>query len=217
MAFASTSHTGLVKQPGLPDIGYADHDELLGPPSEVDHPHWDRDETHDIYRGWRAVADSYSPPRVFVAEAWIANTERLARYLRPDELHTAFNFDFLRAPWRAAWLQRVIDESLRGAELVGAPPTWVMSNHDVVRHVSRYGRDQSDREMHALVDMADMPVDLVRGLRRARAAALLMLALPGSAYVYQGEELGLPEVENIPDELIQDPVFEQSKHVGPRA
>ncbi|MBC7643627.1 MAG: glycoside hydrolase family 13 protein, partial [Thermoleophilia bacterium] len=204
---------GLVKQSGLPDIGYADRDELLGPPSEVDHPHWDRDETHDIYRGWRAVADSYSPPRVFVAEAWLADAERLSRYLRTDELHTAFNFDFLRAPWRAAWLQKVIDDSIHATSLVGAPSTWVMSNHDVVRHLSRYGREQSDRQMHSLVDMADMPVDLAVGLRRARSAALLMFALPGSAYVFQGEELGLPEVEDIPDELLQDPVFEQSQRV----
>jgi alpha-glucosidase len=201
---------GLVKAPELPDLGPDDED-ILAPPDRSDHPHWDRDGVHEIYRGWRAVADSYPEPRVFVAEAWVERPERLARYLRADELHTAFNFDVLRAPLRAEWLRSTIDQSLAAA---GAPATWVLSNHDVVRHVSRYGRPQPDRPVHSLAELhaAEIPADIELGQRRARAAALLLFALPGSAYLYQGEELGLWEVEDLPEELLQDPAWERSGH-----
>jgi alpha-glucosidase len=202
----------LVKAPGLPDLGVDDED-VLAPPDRANHPHWDRDGVHDIYRTWRAVGDSYNEPRAFVAEAWVDNPARLARYVRPGELHTAFNFDFLRAPWRAGQLRAVVDESLAAYTAVGAPPTWVLSKHDVVRHVSRYGRPQPQHPVHSLAEMqTDEPVDVDLGRRRARAAALLMLALPGGAYVYQGEELGLWEVEDLPEEFLQDPVWERSGH-----
>ncbi|HWC85648.1 MAG TPA: glycoside hydrolase family 13 protein [Solirubrobacteraceae bacterium] len=199
---------GLVKAEGLPDLG-----SMAWPPSgslAVDHPHWDRDEVHEIYRAWRALADAYEEPRVFVAEAWVHNPERLARYLRADELHTAFNFDFLLAPWTADGLSESIDAALRAHDAVGAPPTWVLSNHDTVREVSRYARRQGERPLRNLNDMLGLPADFAAGLRRARAAALLMLALPGGAYIYQGEELGLPEVEDLPDEVLRDPGWEQS-------
>ncbi|OJF11984.1 alpha-glucosidase [Couchioplanes caeruleus subsp. caeruleus] len=203
--------TALVKQDGLPDLGL-DAEELLAPPDRQDHPHWDRDEVHDIYRSWRAIADSYTEPRVFVAEAWLDRPDRLARYVRPDELHTAFNFDFLRAPWRAADLRAAVDRSTTHLGTVGAPATWVLSNHDVARHVSRYGRPQSHRPVHSLAEIGTEPVDPALGRRRARAAALLMLSLPGGAYVYQGEELGLEEVEDLPEEVLQDPVWHRSGH-----
>jgi alpha-glucosidase len=199
---------GLVKADGLPDVGSIVWPPLT--PDPVDHPHWDRDEVHDIYRRWRTLADGYEDSRIFVAEAWVHNAERLAQYVRGDELHTAFNFDFLLAPWHAEEMRASIVTSLDAHDLVGAPPTWVLSNHDTVREVSRYARPQNARPVHRLTDLIDLPADFEVGLMRARAAALLMLALPGGAYVYQGEELGLTQVEDLPDEVLQDPTWEQS-------
>jgi alpha-glucosidase len=206
----------LVKQEGLPDLGHNSAPELLAADAPAgdrgDHPAWDRDEVHEIYREWRAIADAYPEPRIFVAEAWVHHPERLARYVRSDELHAAFNFFFLLSPWRAPSLRRAIDETLVEHAAVGAPPTWVLSNHDTARHVSRYAREQVGEPGANLRHLLDRPADLALGTRRARAAALLMLALPGSAYLYQGEELGLPEVEDLPVEVLDDPVWEQSGH-----
>jgi alpha-glucosidase len=201
---------GLAKAAGLPDLG-----SLVWPPAageRVDHPHWDRDEVHEIYRSWRALADAYDDPRVFVAEAWVHDPERLARYVRAGELHTAFNFDFPLAPWNARSLQDSITAALRAHDAVGAPPTWVLSNHDIVREVSRYARASDGRVVRRLEDLLGIAPNFATGLQRARAAALLMLALPGGAYVYQGEELGLAEVEDLPDDVLQDPGWAQSGH-----
>ncbi|MFD3455706.1 glycoside hydrolase family 13 protein [Streptomyces sp. NPDC058691] len=176
---------GMVKAPGLPDIGHQEQVKLIG--SQV-LPFFDQDGVHEIHRSWRRLLDGYPGQRIGVAEAWAPTPERMALYVRPDELHQAFNFHFLRCDWDAAAMRAVIDESLAATVSVGAPTTWVLSNHDVVRHVTRYGGGAT-------------------GLRRARAAAMLMLALPGSVYVYQGEELGLPEVADLPDEVRQDPSF----------
>ena len=201
---------GLVKHAGLPDIGL-DDEELLAEPDGEDHPHWDRDGVHEIYRDWRRIADSYADTpqgaRVFVAEAWVrTGADRLARYLRSDELHTAFNFDFLKCAWNATALRASIDHNLRALAEVGAPATWVLSNHDVRRHVTRFGRpDGAEYEPAGTV-----ACDVAVGVRRSRAAALLMLALPGGAYVYQGDELGLAEVEDLPVEALQDPIWERS-------
>jgi alpha-glucosidase len=197
---------GLVKQAGLPDLGH-DEEHVLAPPDRSDHPHWDRPQVHDIYREWRAVADSYDPPRVFVAEAWVASHERLAAYLREDELHSAFDFDFVRAPWNAQELRRTATASLQAHDSVGAPVMWVLSNHDLTRHVTRLGRSR----VHVLGDRDHSErVDLELGRRRARAALLLELALPGGVYLYQGEELGLEEVMDLPEELLQDPTWVRS-------
>jgi alpha-glucosidase len=182
---------GMIKEKGLPDVGRTSADggqrqsELLG---RGRLPYFDQDEVHDIYRAWRPILDSYPGGRIAVAEAWAETPQRLARYISPDELHQAFNFDFLEATWSADSFRKVIDTALAESAIVGAPTTWVLSNHDRQRHVTRYG----DGEL---------------GLRRARAAALLMFALPGCVYLYQGEELGLPEVLDLPDELRQDPAF----------
>ncbi|OLF11940.1 glycoside hydrolase family 13 protein [Actinophytocola xanthii] len=190
---------GLVKADGLPD-----HlDPLVGP-----FPYSDLDGVHEIYRSWRRIADSYPDRRVFVGEMWLPDPERFAMYLRPDELHSAFNFDFLSCPWEADRLREVITATLAAHAPVNAPATWVLSNHDVTRHVTRYGRADTsfsfaDRQHRA-------PTDPVLGTRRARAAALLTMALPGGVYVYQGEELGLSEVEDLPDEVRQDPVFRRT-------
>ena len=180
---------GLAKDPQMPDIG----DRWVAPgPAAAGHPMWDRDEVHEVYRGWRRVTDTYDGDRVFVGEVWVQTPEQLARYLRSDELHTAFNFTYLLASWDAKALHTAIDESIDALSAVGAPATWVLSNHDVVRHVTRYGGGAV-------------------GTRRARAATLLTLALPGGAYVYQGEELGLPEVTDLPGELRQDPAFARTQ------
>jgi alpha-glucosidase len=172
-------------------------------------PYTDRDGVHEIYRSWRKVSDEYSE-RILIGEVWLPDHERFVMYLRPDELHTAFNFDFLACPWKAPALRKVIDTTLVTHAPHGAPATWVLSNHDVTRPVTRYGRadtsfDHGDRK-HG------MPSDLELGTRRARAAAMLAMALPGGVYVYQGEELGLPEVEDLPDSLRQDPIWSRSGH-----
>lgn len=173
-------------------------------------PHTDRDELHDIYRSWRAIADSYDPPRVLVGEVWLPDPERFVAYLRPDEMHTAFNFDFMSRPWRAADLRESIATTL--AVHRGVPATWVLSNHDVTRPVTRYGR--ADTSFAFATKRFGTPTDLALGTRRARAAALLTAALPGSLYLYQGDELGLPEVD-VPVDLIQDPMHARSGGVDP--
>ncbi|MFI6086796.1 glycoside hydrolase family 13 protein [Streptomyces sp. NPDC051218] len=181
---------GLVKAAGLPDIGHEEQVKLLGKQSV---PYFDQDGVHEIYRSWRRILQEYPGERIAVAEAWTPTVERSARYLRPGELHQAFNFEYLTSAWDAPALRAVIDRSLDAMNAVGAPATWVLSNHDVVRHSTRLAEG-----------------DAARGLRRAKAATLLMLALPGSAYIYQGEELGLPEVTELPDEVRQDPAFFRS-------
>jgi alpha-glucosidase len=171
------------------------------------HPFMDRDELHEIYRSWRAVAESYADPRVLVGEIWLPDAERFARYLRADELHTAFNFDFLACPWEPAALRGSIETTLAAHAPVDAPATWVLSNHDVTRPVTRYGRTETGFSFEAKRE--GIPSVLALGRRRARAAALLAMALPGSMYVYQGEELGLPEVV-VPADERQDPMFFRS-------
>jgi alpha-glucosidase len=195
------SATMPAKDPDLPDFD-------PGLPV-ASHPFIDRDEVHDIYRSWRALADSYPEPRALIGEVWLADPQRFAAYLRPDEMHTAFNFDYLNCPWNAPALREVIDATLDAHAPVGAPATWVLSNHDVTRHVTRYGR--ADSSYGKGPRQHDVPTDLALGTRRARAALLLNLALPGSCYLYQGEELGLWEIEDIPDSLRQDPMHHRSQ------
>ncbi|GLY19228.1 alpha-glucosidase [Kineosporia sp. NBRC 101677] len=189
-----------VKDPALPEVP--------AQPEPGAHPFIDRDELHDIYRAWRAVADSYPDERILVGELWLEDVERFARYLRPDEMHTAFNFDFMARPWEAKELRASIEATLAAHAPTGAPATWVLSNHDVTRPVTRYGR--ADSSFSFAAKRFGVPSDLERGTRRARAAALLVAALPGSLYIYQGDELGLPEVEDIPAERRQDPMHYRS-------
>jgi alpha-glucosidase len=169
------------------------------------HPYSDRDDVHDVYRAWRAIADSYAEPRALIGEVWLPDAQRFAAYLRPDEIHTAFNFAFLSCAWDAVSLRTVINETIHVHAPVNAPATWVLSNHDVPRHVTRYGREDTSFTLD--FRQLGAPTDRQLGTRRARAATLLTLALPGSAYLYQGEELGLEEVEDIADGLRQDPMF----------
>ena len=184
---------GLAKDPEMPDI--AGRHPASGLSTEG-HPHWDRDEVHEVYRSWRRLADGYAGERAFVGEVPVQSPSRFARYVRQDELHTAFTFGLLLAPWDAGALRAAIVDAVTEVLRVAAPPTWVLSNHDVPRHVTRYGGGEV-------------------GTRRARAAALLTLALPGGAYVYQGDELGLPEVVDLPDDRRQDPTFARTAGAEP--
>ncbi|MDP3892504.1 glycoside hydrolase family 13 protein, partial [Nocardioides sp.] len=198
------------------------HDLPDEPVSSGQHPLWDRDEVHEIYAEWRRVFDEYDPPRTAVAEAWV-HPARRARYASAEGLGQAFNFDLLGAPWDAQEFHAIIDANLAEAARSGASSTWVFSNHDVVRHASRYGLpgaevvdppggDDARKGREWLLSNGSEPVlDAELGLRRARAATLLMLALPGSAYVYQGEELGLHEVADLPEEALQDPTWVRSQ------
>ena len=195
----------LAKDGALPD--FADE------PGTGEHPTTDRDEVHDIYRSWRRVADSYDDPKALVGEVWLPDIDRFARYLRPDEMQTAFNFDFLARPWDADELRTSIDGTLAAHAPVGAAATWVLSNHDVTRPVTRYGREDSSFAFTR--KRRETPTDLRLGTRRARAAALLSAALPGSLYIYQGDELGLDEVEDLPADRIQDPMVHRSGGVDP--
>jgi alpha-glucosidase len=196
----------LTKDMTWPDLG---DDEEAHSTLDGDHPHWDRTEVHEIVREWRAVLDEY-PDTMMVAEAWVANWDRLAAYVRHDEYHQAFDFDFLEQPWDATAMRTSIEESIAGATRVGSIPTWVLSNHDVVRTATRYALPNDAVAKDWLLDGDRDLLDEDAGLRRARAAALLMLALPGSAYLYQGEELGLPEAHDLPIEVLDDPVWLRS-------
>nr|WP_298991210.1 glycoside hydrolase family 13 protein [uncultured Pseudokineococcus sp.] len=204
---------GLVKADGLPEWDAATEmitGTLAGMNGEsrTPPPMWDQEGVHEVYRRWRAVLEEYEGDRMLVAEAWVDPVERLARYVRDDEMQQAFNFAYLVAPLDAAALRAQVEETAAAMSAVGAPPTWVLSNHDVVRHTTRFGLDLAGGNPDGLGADDEQP-DPAVGLQRARAATLLMLALPGSAYVYQGEELGLPDAV-VPDEARQDPSWERT-------
>jgi alpha-glucosidase len=175
---------GLVKDKALRDNPGGDRQGAFGIGAEERYA-YDQPEVHEIYRRWRQILDGYGSDRIATGEVWIRDAEALARYVRPDELHLAFNFRYLSAAWDAEAVRTTIDTEFAVLP-AGTPPTWVLSNHDVVRHRTRLG-----------------------GLERARAATLLMLALPGVCYLYTGEELGLPEVD-VPASAIQDPQWFRS-------
>ena len=166
----------------------------------------------EIYAEWRAVFDEYDPPRMAVAEAWLT-PERRRRYAWPKALGQAFNFDLLRSPFDASSFRTIIDQNITIAAEVESSSTWVLSNHDVVRHATRYAIEptgngtEDDARIWKMTRGAAPSSNPEAGLRRARAATMLLLALPGSTYIYQGEELGLPEVTEIPDAERQDPTF----------
>ena len=170
-------------------------------------PYWGQEGVHEIYRDWRALLDEYPGERILAAEAWVDPLPRVAKWVRPDEMHQAFNFAYLETPWNADALRNVIDASLEAFGAVGAPSTWVLSNHDVVRHATRLSVTEANPQGHGLGPRSNGLPEYEPGLRRARAATALMLALPGSSYLYQGEELGLPEVIHLPDDARQDPTW----------
>ncbi|HEY4456778.1 MAG TPA: glycoside hydrolase family 13 protein [Pseudonocardiaceae bacterium] len=185
---------GMAKPAGLPDM---DPRLAAGGPalleSDLDDPRTDNDGVHEIHHMIRRILDEY-PGRIAVGEVWVSDDERFARYVRPDELHMAFNFRLVDAAFDADAVRTAIVHSLGAVAEVGAPPTWTLSNHDVTRHASRYGAG-----------------DL--GVRRARAMALVELALPGAVFIYNGEELGLANVD-LPDWALLDPVWERSGHTN---
>ncbi|ALD73201.1 glycoside hydrolase family 13 protein [Trueperella pyogenes] len=194
-------------------------EELKGiPTASGRHPLFDREELGQIYAEWRALFNLYDPPRTAVAEAWVDST-RVPRYASPQSLGQAFNFDLLEADFEAEQFAPIIRHNLKLAEYSGSSSTWVLSNHDVVRHATRYGLPNPPRqpgnltpdEKHGaawlLTGGTDPMLERERGLRRARAATMLILGLPGSTYLYQGEELGLHEVAEIPAADRQDPTF----------
>lgn len=200
---------GMVKDTTFPDLEI--HEEILQSTHVTDHPHWDRPGVHEINRRWRSVLDASGRDVMMVAEAWV-RPERHASYLRPDEYHQSFNFDFLTTPWDRDAAFTAIDRSIVAAMAVGSTSTWTLSNHDVMRHATRYGLPPDvNWRTWPLTGPSEL-LDATRGLRRARAAALLLMALPGSLYLYQGEELGLPEVWDLPPEVLDDPVWEDSGH-----
>ena len=177
---------GLLKDEQLRDNPGTYDPEIFGHGAEEIYA-WNQPGVHDIFRDWRRVLDSYPGERMATGEVWVRDKDDVVRYVREDELHLAFNFHFLFAPWDAQELHKAIDAEIEALRGVQATPTWVLSNHDVIRHPTRLGGG-------------------ALGARRARAAALLLLALPGAAYLYNGEELGLEEVD-LPDEVRQDPSF----------
>ncbi|WP_261165720.1 glycoside hydrolase family 13 protein [Microbacterium sp. Marseille-Q6965] len=196
---------GLVKHDELPDYMPPEDTDSMGGNEPV--PYWGQEGVHEIYRDWHRLLAEYPGDRALCAEAWMPTAEETALWVRPDEMHQAFNFPYLMADWDAAQLREVIDESFRAFGGVGAPTTWVLSNHDVIRHASRLALGADHPQGHGIGPASPGKPDPVVGLRRARAATTLMLALPGSAYLYQGEELGLPEVIDLPDEARQDPTW----------
>jgi alpha-glucosidase len=203
---------GLYKHADLPDWDTAHYNPYA----------WNQPDVHEVYRRWRRIAVSYAPDRelTFVGEIWVPTVTDLARYLRPDELQQAFFFDLLMQPWDAAGFRDSIDRAFTEIGATGAAITWTLANHDVHRAATRYGivRPETPHESVDLQTRLTRPrgeVDTDLGERRARAAGLLLLALPGTQYLYQGEELGLPEVLDLPDEARQDPTWFRSEHHDP--
>lgn len=198
---------GLKKDPQFPDwphvwdMASANSGDDIPPP-----PMWDQDSVHEVYRRWRRVLDEYGPDRMLVAEAWVPSDESLAKYVRPDEMSQSFNFAFLSTPFTAADLRSTIASSLSAMDAVGAPTTWVLSNHDVVRAASRLGLSVTGKGPNGIRAEDEQP-DAELGRARALAAHMLQSSLPGSCYIYQGEELSLPEHTALPDEARQDPTF----------
>lgn len=210
---------GLVKADGLPDdeIGperfsfQTESGDTQKAPNIG--PYYDQEGVHDVYRRWRQVLNEYGPDRMLVAEAWVQDPDRLARYVRPDEMSQAFNFDILMSGWNAAEVSKILRLTSAANANVGAVNTWVMSNHDVVRHSSRLGYPQGSYTGNGIGPTDPRP-DQKIGLQRALAMTTFLMGLPGSMYIYNGEELGLPEVQDIPDEERVDPTW---KRTGKRA
>lgn len=200
---------GMVKAAGLPDWDGAaamvegdSGDSAMNPPS----PFFDQEGVHEIYRAWNKVLKEYDGDRMLVAEAWVEPAERLVRYIREDEMQQAFNFEFLLAGWDAQRFADAISNSLAAVAVVGAPSTWVLSNHDTVRQSTRFGLSDPTTFPKGISASDEQPNEQL-GLARARAATAIKMALPGSAYVYQGDELGLPEHTTLAAEVRQDPAF----------
>jgi alpha-glucosidase len=192
---------GLVKEVGLPDVK-AGATHVV---DQTEHPFWGQEGVHDIIRGWRKLLNRYDD-RAMCAEAWVLPLSRMAKWVREDEYHQTFNFGYLETPWEKNALEKVVTESLKEFGKVGAPSTWVLSNHDTIRHTSKYGVPSIPLHGQGIGPDSEQP-DEAMGLRKARAASAFMLGLPGGAYIYQGEELGLPEHTMLEGKYRQDPTW----------
>jgi alpha-glucosidase len=199
--------------PDHPDIERAGAGFIEG---EASPPMWFQEEVHPIFRKWRQILDSYDGERAMCGEAYVLPLSFMAKWVRHDEFNQTFNFRFLNSTWDAKTLFGNINESFEAFDGVGAPSTWVLNNHDVLRHASRFGGLKIKPTDSDGVGPGDPQPDRELGLRRARGATLFMLALPGSSYLYQGEELGLPEHTTLAAEFRQDPTFFRTngKRVG---
>ncbi|BAV00088.1 glycoside hydrolase family 13 protein [Aurantimicrobium minutum] len=201
---------GLSKAPGLPDFR-RDEEYWNTPPEErIDNPYFGHEGVHEIYREWNKVLAEYPGERILCAEAFVEPLTKMALWVRPDEMQQAFNFPFLVTRWNGEQMRQVIKDSISAFGEVGAPSTWVLSNHDQVRHATRLALDPNTNTADRITGIGPLTEpkpDPALGLARARAASVMMLALPGVAYMYQGEELGLPEAVDIPDDKRQDPTF----------
>ncbi len=199
--------------PDHPDLERAGAGFIEG---EASPPMWFQDSVHPIFRKWRKILDSYPGERAMCGEAYVLPLSFMALWVRPDEFHQTFNFRFLDSEWKPEILFNSINESFEAFDGVGAPSTWVLSNHDIIRHATRMGGVQGRPTASDGIGPNDPQPDRELGLRRARAATLFVLGLPGSTYLYQGEELGLPEHTTLADEFRQDPTFYRTagKRVG---
>ncbi|MEY4981363.1 MAG: hypothetical protein RL174_701 [Actinomycetota bacterium] len=199
--------------PDHPDVERAGAGFIEGQPSP---PMWFQESVHPIFRRWREILDSYDGERAMCGEAYVLPLSFMALWVRPDEFHQTFNFRFLDSEWRPQILFDSINESFEAFDAVGAPSTWVLSNHDIIRHATRMGGVVGRPTASDGIGPNDPQPDRELGLRRARAATLFVLGLPGSSYLYQGEELGLPEHTTLADEYRQDPTFYRTggKRVG---
>ncbi|MEI7419521.1 MAG: glycoside hydrolase family 13 protein [Actinomycetes bacterium] len=212
---------GMIKVDGLPDVVHHSstmsgqdspddvktqetEDELISR-LEEENPFWGQPGVHEINKRFRKILDEYDE-RVMCGEAWVHPISRMARWVRPGEYHQTFNFGYLETPWNKEKLHAVVTESLNAFGAVGAPSTWVLSNHDVIRHATRMGYDNIPRQGDGVGPNYQQP-DEAKGQRRARAASAFMLGLPGGAYIYQGEELGLPEHTTLENKYREDPTF----------
>ena len=200
----------MAKAAGLPDHPYVDQAGAGFIEGREAPPMWFQDEVHDIFRRWRAILDEYPGERAMCGEAYVLPLSLMAKWVRPDEFHQTFNFRFLDAGWDKEALVSAINESFDAFDSVGAPSTWVLSNHDVIRHASRFGGNYGRATASDGIGPDNPQPDNELGLKRARGATLFMLGLPGASYLYQGEELGLPEHTTIEPKHRQDPTFERT-------
>ena len=206
----------MAKAPGLPDHPYVETAGAGFIEGQADPPMWFQDSVHEIFRSWRKILESYPGDRAMCGEAYVLPLAKMALWVRPDEFHQTFNFRFLDAGWARQALVSAINESFEAFDAVGAPSTWVLNNHDVIRHVSRFGGDFGRTTASDGIGPDAVQPDNALGLVKARAATLFMLGLPGASYLYQGEELGLPEHTTLAAKFRQDPTFFRTngKRVG---
>lgn len=201
----------MAKAQGLPDHPYVGEAGAGFIEGRENPPMWFQEEVHEIFRSWRKILESYPGDRAMCGEAYVLPLSFMAKWVRPDEFHQTFNFRFLDAGWNPKTLFDAINESFEAFDAVGAPSTWVLNNHDVMRHASRFGGDFGRTTASDGVGPNQIQPDNELGLRIARGATLFMLALPGASYLYQGEELGLPEHTTLEDKYRQDPTFFRTK------